>query len=158
MTVKDARLNYGRELAVVIVVSVVTYVLASRYDIIDAFLQFSREHEGWNLDEILTVFVVLVFLAIFYGVRHRRDLISLNRDVTRKNEELQAAMQEIKQLKGIIPMCANCKKIRDDEGYWHQVEVYIGEHTAAEFSHGLCPDCVKKLHPGIAERYHNLSG
>jgi DNA-binding response OmpR family regulator len=59
--------------------------------------------------------------------------------------ELQAAIAEIKTLKGFIPICASCKKIRDDEGFWNQLEIYISEHTDAKFSHGLCPDCYEKL-------------
>jgi PAS domain S-box-containing protein len=61
--------------------------------------------------------------------------------------ELQEALAKIKTLRGFIPICASCKKVRDDEGYWHQVEVYIRDHSEAEFSHGLCPDCLKKLYP-----------
>jgi DNA-binding NtrC family response regulator len=61
--------------------------------------------------------------------------------------ELQDALAEIKTLRGILPICSSCKKIRDDEGYWHQVEVYIRDHSEAEFSHGLCPECAKKLYP-----------
>ncbi|RMG74162.1 MAG: response regulator [Nitrospirae bacterium] len=63
-------------------------------------------------------------------------------------KQLQEAMKEIKTLSGLIPICASCKKIRDDSGYWKQVEQYIEEHSQAEFSHGLCPDCAKKLYPG----------
>jgi len=59
--------------------------------------------------------------------------------------DLQAAVAEIKTLSGIIPICAWCKKIRDDKGYWEQVEVYIRDHTEAEFSHGLCPECAAKM-------------
>jgi PAS domain S-box-containing protein len=62
-------------------------------------------------------------------------------------DELQSALAEIKTLRGIIPICASCKKIRDDEGYWHDVAVYIRDHSEAEFSHGICPDCAKKLYP-----------
>lgn len=62
-------------------------------------------------------------------------------------EELKEAMQRIKTLSGLIPICASCKKIRDDRGYWKQVETYIKEHTEAEFSHGICPDCAKRLYP-----------
>lgn len=61
--------------------------------------------------------------------------------------ELQDALAKVKTLSGLIPICASCKKVRDDEGYWHQVETYIHEHSEAEFTHGLCPDCVKKLYP-----------
>ena len=61
--------------------------------------------------------------------------------------ELKEAMQKIKTLSGLIPICASCKKIRDDRGYWKQVEAYIQEHTEAEFSQGICPDCAKRLYP-----------
>ncbi|MFH2053599.1 MAG: HAMP domain-containing protein [bacterium] len=61
--------------------------------------------------------------------------------------ELQNAASEIKSLRGIIPICASCKKIRDDQGYWNQLETYLIEHSEAEFSHGLCPDCLKTFDP-----------
>jgi CheY-like chemotaxis protein len=57
--------------------------------------------------------------------------------------QLQEALAEIKTLKGFIPICASCKKIRDDEGYWKQLEAYISEHTDAVFSHGICPECAE---------------
>ncbi len=65
--------------------------------------------------------------------------------------DLQAALAEIKTLSGIIPICAKCKKIRDDKGYWNQVEVYIRDRTEAEFSHGLCPECVAEMEKEIDE-------
>jgi hypothetical protein len=52
----------------------------------------------------------------------------------------------IKRLQGMLPICASCKKIRDDKGYWNRIENYIAEHSEAEFTHGLCPDCMKKLY------------
>jgi hypothetical protein len=60
--------------------------------------------------------------------------------------QLQKAYEEIKVLRGIIPICSSCKKIRDDAGYWQQVEVYIRDHTEASFSHGICPECTKRLY------------
>jgi PAS domain S-box-containing protein len=60
--------------------------------------------------------------------------------------DLQKTLSEVKTLKGIFPICASCKKIRDDKGYWNQVEVYIRDRSEAEFSHGICPDCMKKLY------------
>lgn len=78
-------------------------------------------------------------------------------DITdRKNAEeerkhmllkLQSALAEVKTLRGIIPICAYCKKIRDDQGYWNQVEAYVARHTEADFSHGVCPSCAKKHYP-----------
>lgn len=60
---------------------------------------------------------------------------------------LQEALDKVKTLTGLLPICASCKKLRDDVGYWHQVEEYVQEHTQARFSHALCPDCLKKLYP-----------
>jgi len=66
--------------------------------------------------------------------------------------DLQKALSEVKTLKGIFPICASCKKIRDDKGYWNQVEVYIRDRSEAEFSHGICPDCMKKLYGDFLEK------
>lgn len=68
-------------------------------------------------------------------------------DRTRLITELQNALAKVKLLSGLLPICASCKRIRDDKGYWRQIEVYIREHSEAEFSHGICPDCVTKLYP-----------
>ena len=65
--------------------------------------------------------------------------------------QLQEALAEIKTLKGFIPICASCKKIRDDEGYWTQLEAYISKHTDAVLSHGMCPDCAEKYREEIKE-------
>ena len=56
---------------------------------------------------------------------------------------------EVKTLGGFLPICSSCKKIRDDNGYWNQIERYIGDHSEAEFSHGICPDCARKLYPDL---------
>ena len=61
--------------------------------------------------------------------------------------ELQHTIEQVKTLSGIVPICASCKKIRDDRGYWEQVEAYVTRHTDARFSHGICPDCLKRLYP-----------
>ena len=69
-----------------------------------------------------------------------------------KNEELSAALGSVKQLSGLLPICASCKKIRDDKGYWNQLEQYFSDHTYVGFSHGICPECVETLYPGIGTR------
>ena len=63
--------------------------------------------------------------------------------------ELRQALSEVKALSGLLPICASCKKIRDDKGYWSQIESYISDHSEAQFSHGICPDCMKKLYPDV---------
>ncbi len=66
-----------------------------------------------------------------------------------QRDQLEKALNDIKTLRGIVPICAGCKKIRNDEGYWDQVEIYISEHSDAQFSHGLCPECINRLYPGM---------
>jgi AmiR/NasT family two-component response regulator len=65
-------------------------------------------------------------------------------ELRRLNTELQAALDKVKVLSGLIPICAGCKKVRNDRGFWQQVESYIAEHSGAKFSHGLCPECLKE--------------
>jgi DNA-binding response OmpR family regulator len=67
-------------------------------------------------------------------------------------EELQHALERIKTLKGLLPICSSCKKIRNDEGYWQNVERYIFEHSDATFTHGICPDCAQKLYPEVYKK------
>jgi len=64
-------------------------------------------------------------------------------------KELKDALVTVKNLQGLLPICAHCKKIRDDEGYWKQVETYIEEHSEAKFTHGICPECRKLLYPDL---------
>ncbi|WP_459861372.1 hypothetical protein [Desulfuromonas carbonis] len=70
-------------------------------------------------------------------------------------ESLQEALANVKILKKLLPICANCKKIRDDSGYWHQIETYISNNSGTLFSHGLCPDCGVKLYPDFNEKIQN---
>jgi CheY-like chemotaxis protein len=73
-------------------------------------------------------------------------------ELENSNAELQAALAEVKTLSGLLPICFNCKKIRDDAGYWQQIEVYIAAHSDAEFSHGLCAGCAQELYPDIYQK------
>lgn len=66
--------------------------------------------------------------------------------------ELRAALAKVKLLSGFLPICASCKKIRDDKGYWQQIEAYIHAHSEAVFSHGICPECLRKLYPEYCEQ------
>ncbi len=67
----------------------------------------------------------------------------------REHDKLLKALKEIKMLSGLLPICASCKKIRDDRGYWNQIESYIQRHSEAQFSHAICPSCAKKLYPDL---------
>lgn len=63
-----------------------------------------------------------------------------------KNTELASALENIKTLRGLLPICSHCKRIRDDKGYWNQLETYIHDHSDAEFSHGICQECAEKYY------------
>ena len=86
----------------------------------------------------------LLVRAVRYALERKRA----ERKLEAEHRRLQKAFEEIRTLRGIVPICSRCKKIRDDQGYWSQVEVYVQDHTEAEFSHGVCPECERKLYPG----------
>ena len=77
-------------------------------------------------------------------VRHKARVTALTMAAHSAVEQLQEALAEVKTLKGLIPICAWCKNIRDDEGYWERLEAYISKHTDAIFTHGICPGCYEK--------------
>jgi CheY-like chemotaxis protein len=82
-------------------------------------------------------------------LRAGERILRLERGLAERNRVLENALGEVKKLSGLLPICANCKKIRDDQGYWHQVEIYIKEHSDADFTHALCPSCMTELYPDI---------
>ncbi len=87
--------------------------------------------------------------SIRYAIERKRTL----EEQIRLISQLQEALAHVKQLSGLLPMCASCKKIRDDKGYWNQLEAYISDHSEADFSHGICPECVRKLYPEYAHAF-----
>ena len=127
-------------------------------------------------DLLQSVFVALFFLGaslpfvlllVFLFRRHAAALENLNTELLahkehleelvqertaalqRETERLQEALANVRTLSGLIPICASCKKIRDDKGYWNQLELYIQQNSDAQFSHGLCPECARKLYPEL---------
>ena len=136
-----------RELLFIFVLSIFVYLLSSYYDLMDRIIEFTSQYENWQVDEIFMVsFFLMVAFAVF-SLRRRREVRISHQRLILQNKELHKAFNEIKQLRGIIPICSSCKKIRDDGGFWHQVESYIRDHSEAEFTHSICPDCMKKLYP-----------
>jgi hypothetical protein len=71
--------------------------------------------------------------------------------VHERTRQLRETIARMDVLRGLIPICSACKKIRDDQGYWNQIEWYISHHSAAEFSHGICPECLQQLYPELAD-------
>ncbi len=100
--------------------------------------------EIWNIAMYLAFFIIVTVLLskLRTTMQQRAGLIT----------KLQNALNAVKELSGILPICANCKKIRDEEGYWHDVDVYISRHTNAEFTHGICRECANKLYPSLFDK------
>jgi hypothetical protein len=107
------------------------------------------DHAEENLTERLEY---IITSSVFVCIALIIPLWIIIRDFSRlekTTQRLQGALDDIKTLEGLLPMCANCKNIRDDDGYWQQVEVYIRQHSRAEFSHSICPKCAHQLYPGL---------
>lgn len=98
-----------------------------------------------------------VFAAVFIGIGAYIFIRITNPIILKLSQtvaSLQTTLGELKILRGILPICSYCKKIRDDDGYWNQVEEYIQKNSDADFSHGICPSCVDKYYPELADRIH----
>ena len=97
--------------------------------------------------------------AIIYADGKPYAIQGIARDITERKKleeekekliyELRQALEKVKQLGGLLPICSHCKKIRDDKGYWNQIESYIRDHSEAEFSHGICQECAEKYYPDM---------
>jgi PAS domain S-box-containing protein len=124
---------------------------------------FERELTLWNGTKVWFE----VSNSFFELEGHIPLLLGIFRDITERKRageererlihELQDALAHVKQLSGLLPICASCKKIRDDGGYWHQVEQYVMEHTEVKFTHGVCPECMKKLYPEYYKKHYEES-
>lgn len=107
---------------------------------------FRYVYKPWNDGEL--ELAVKEGLSRRYAEEERKRLVDLlhtqNMELSNKTSALQKALEEIETLKGIIPICSYCHQIRDDEGLWSQLELYLSKHSLADFSHGVCPDCYEK--------------
>ncbi len=108
------------------------------------FLNLAETSQS-QLEKITIILTFLgVLLSLIIALIATRRLLNAKRKILEKNNTLQKALEEITTLRGIIPICSYCKKIRDDQGAWEIIESYISNHSEARFSHGICPECYKK--------------
>jgi uncharacterized membrane protein YciS (DUF1049 family) len=141
-------------------------------------LDYTMGRQGFRIQyELFLLFlfgILLTWLALFGGFVSslRQNLREKNKKIQKAHEEIEIeikerkqaetekdrlitelkdALSQVKTLSGLMPICASCKKIRDDSGYWNQIESYIRDHSEAEFSHSICPECSKKLFPEFSK-------
>lgn len=103
---------------------------------------------------LLIAVIIPILLAPPLSFSFLRLLDQLDRSEAANHalvEELQETLQQVRRLGQMLPICASCKNVRDDAGYWHGVEDYVREHSSLDFSHGICPGCVERLYPEHAE-------
>lgn len=115
-----------------------------------SFLDASEEAFGPGLTIAAIMPLIIAPLMSSIPLRLLFQLDQAEQEKAQLVNELQESIANIKTLKGLIPICASCKKIRDDEGYWQHLEVYIHEHSDAVLSHGYCPECAQELYAEIA--------
>ena len=114
-------------------------------------------YQAWWFYIISALLIVLLAVALYcrrIAMLKQAEESKLQHLREREHElahRVEEAVAKIKVLSGLLPICASCKNIRDDSGYWNQMEAYIAKHSHAEFSHGICPDCAKKLYPDFAD-------
>jgi hypothetical protein len=112
----------------------------------DSFMQLAERSQS-RVENISVLLVLVgVFLSAFIAFFAVRHVLKVEKVLLHERNELQKALSEIKTLSGLLPICSSCKKIRDDKGYWNQIELYIRDRSEAEFSHGICPPCAEKLY------------
>jgi hypothetical protein len=112
----------------------------------DGFMQLAERSQSRVEGVSVLLVVVGVFLSALIAFFSVRYVLKVERELVHERNELQKALSEIKTMSGLLPICASCKKIRDDKGYWNQIESYIREHSEAKFSHSICPPCAEKLY------------
>ncbi len=124
----------------IILIAVVSTAL-----VIFALLWQPEANEMWKVIFNRVIAIYAIWVTAVLGLKRKKIEQSREQAV----REREKAMEDLRILRGFLPICASCKKIRDDKGYWTQIEQYIKDHSEAEFSHGICPECAQKLYPEL---------
>lgn len=124
------------------------FISVAAFPLLYLYIQWESRRKDVTLEN-RPVFSILKQIADI-----TEELHSAREEIERRKKaeaELQKALSEVKTLRGFIPICSGCKKIRDDQGYWEQIEAYIRRHSDAEFTHSLCPSCMESYYPELKE-------
>jgi hypothetical protein len=130
--------------------AIVASVVPAPHDLLQSQWFFS----GTLVFYPLSAIVLCLSLILLASSRFARELEQGRLQLVETNQQLSEALANVKTLSGLLPICANCKKIRDDQGYWQQIETYIRDRSAATFTHGICPTCAEKLYSQLSPGSH----
>ena len=133
-----------KDLVVMIIIATVLFALASIFHVFERFADFHQKHGVGPIDDFVIAFAALTIAFAIFSLRRWR--------------ELQKALANVRTLQGLIPICASCRRIRDDIGYWNHLEFYLETHSEAELIHTICPKCAKKLYGTARPSDQNLAG
>jgi len=147
-----------KDLVIVLSITVASFLIFSQYDVLEMIVIFAMEHEQLEVDELVSSSIVFSACMAIYSYKWWRESLHHNSILTQKYNELERALDEIKTLRGIIPICSYCKKIRDGDDSWEQLESYIDAHSEAQFSHGVCPACYEKLEDSTSRANDTITG
>ena len=141
---------YSNPLRLLLIVAASVFIAEIIIMLLFSSFFFTTRLQEAASDALLLTLMIIPVLYVFFYKPYLIDIKEREKAEIEKDAaiaKLEKVIAEVKVLKGFIPICASCKKIRDDAGYWQQVETYIRDRSDIEFSHGICPDCSKKLYP-----------
>jgi hypothetical protein len=141
-----------KDAIVITVLAGVVFLASARLNVVDWLISWVQNHDSWQLHEFFTVSVFLVLAGFIFVLRRRNEIIEQIQMREHAESEraalipaLENALKEVKTLSELLPVCAWCKRIRDDQGYRSQVDAYLQKHTSIGITHGICPDCAQKI-------------
>lgn len=131
----------GKDAVLLCCVILVVYLIAGHYDLFEKLVSFLEKYEEMELDEWIIAAVSACLGLVWFSHRRLKEISSLHGSLENRNQVLERALEDVRRLEGIVPICSSCKKIRDDEGFWQGVEQFIEDRSDAKFSHSMCPNC-----------------
>jgi hypothetical protein len=135
---KTLRKNAFLDASGIVLVAVLLLFLSWQFDFVDGILDRFNESRNHSLDAFMAPVIFVLIAGIWFVLRRRNELLA-------ELEWREALETEVRTLSGLLPICAWCKRIRDDQGSWNNLETYLAAHSNAAFTHGICPDCMRRV-------------
>lgn len=133
--------------SLIAVICVAAFSFARQYEVYARKAAWASRYEHFEIDEMRAAFIALAFCLEVFAFRRWRESADAQKKLRQKNKELQSALAEIKELRGIMPVCSSGSKNRDDKGYGNKLEHYLHNPARARMIHRVCPDCLHRHYP-----------